>query len=294
LAVIDPTPYPSDDPEEPIFLLATGWRTGSALLQRILATDPSVFLWGEPFGRLALLPRLAAATCAFDSEWPTKGIWCPDAGPDHRSPAEWVTNLFPPGKDFRSAVRQFLLCWCAEPARRTGHRRWGFKDVRLGAAEAVLLRWAFPRAKFVVLTRHPFAAYRSASRANPPGRPWGMFARWPDRPVTGAAPFARHWNALATSWIGTTVPHTLVKYEDVVAGTFDFRKLETTLGLKFDEAAALAVKVGGTPDRSPLRRYEKEIVTANAKKGMATFQYDNTIPNRAHSCPPRCLFRRTH
>lgn len=275
LAVIDPSDPDPDDPEEPIFILATGWRTGSALLQRVLATDPSLFVWGEPFGRIALLPRLAAAVCACDSEWPAKGIFCPGAGPDHHSPAEWLTNLFPPGKDFRTALRQFLLTWCAEPARRTGHKWWGIKEVRFGAAEAVLLRWVFPRAKFVVLTRHPFAAYRSASRANPPGRPWGMFARWPDYPVTGAAPFARHWDTLATSWAGSTLPHTLLKYEDVIAGTFDFRKLEATLGLTLDEKAALAVKVGGTPDRSSLRSFEKAVVAANAKRGMKSFHYDN-------------------
>src|SRR5262245_45371815 len=95
LAAIDPSPPPDHDPEEPVFLLATGWRTGSALVQRILATDPSLFLWGEPFGRVAILPRLTHALCAFDGEWPPRATWCPDPGPDHASPAEWVTNLFP-------------------------------------------------------------------------------------------------------------------------------------------------------------------------------------------------------
>ena len=38
------------DTESPIFLLATGWRTGSTLLQRILVTDPHLLLWGEPLG----------------------------------------------------------------------------------------------------------------------------------------------------------------------------------------------------------------------------------------------------
>src|ERR1700759_2808533 len=36
--------------EAPIFLLSTGWRAGSTLLQRILVTDPSLLLWGEPLG----------------------------------------------------------------------------------------------------------------------------------------------------------------------------------------------------------------------------------------------------
>jgi Sulfotransferase family len=276
LAVIDPSPPPTDDPERPIFLLATGWRTGSGLMQRILGTDPSVFLWGEPFGRLALVPRLAEAVRAFDGDWPAKGIWCPDAGPDHHSAAEWVTTQFPPGKDFRAAVRQFLLTWWVEPARRTGQHRWGIKDVRLGAAEAALLQWAFPCAAFVVLTRHPYAAYRSASRANPPRHAWDMYARWPNRPIEGAAPFARHWDALASSWIGSDVRYSLVKYEDVISGTFDFRKLESNLGLKLNERAALAVNIGGTPDRSPLRSYERAIVGSNAKRGMKAFHYDNS------------------
>ena len=40
------------DREAPIFLLATGWRSGSTLLQRILVTDPHVLLWGEPLKSL--------------------------------------------------------------------------------------------------------------------------------------------------------------------------------------------------------------------------------------------------
>jgi len=47
------------------------------------------------------------------------------------------------------------------------------------------------------------------------------------------------------------------------------------LGLKLDEKAALAVQIGGTPDRTPLRGYERAIVAANAKRGMAAYQYDS-------------------
>src|SRR5215472_3770387 len=31
--------------DAPIFLLATGWRTGSTLLQRVFATDARLLLW---------------------------------------------------------------------------------------------------------------------------------------------------------------------------------------------------------------------------------------------------------
>jgi hypothetical protein len=102
-----------------------------------------------------------------------------------------------------------------------------------------------------------------------------MFARWPDRPIDGAAPFARHWDSLATSWIDSAIPHSPVKYEDVAAGSYDFRKLEATLGLKLDEKTALAVQIGGTPDRTSLRSYERAIVAANAARGLAAYQYDS-------------------
>ena len=52
--------YEEDDAESesPIFLLATSWRSGSTLLQRILVTDRRVMLWGEPLGEMALVSEL--------------------------------------------------------------------------------------------------------------------------------------------------------------------------------------------------------------------------------------------
>jgi hypothetical protein len=32
--------------DQPIFVCAVGWRSGSTLLQRLLMTDPSVLVWG--------------------------------------------------------------------------------------------------------------------------------------------------------------------------------------------------------------------------------------------------------
>ena len=48
-------PDAKSDTESPIFLLSTGWRAGSTLLQRILVTDPRLLLWGEPLGDMILL-----------------------------------------------------------------------------------------------------------------------------------------------------------------------------------------------------------------------------------------------
>jgi hypothetical protein len=58
LSALDFGAKEDDGNESPIFLLSTGWRSGSTLLQRILVTDPSVLLWGEPLGEMALISQI--------------------------------------------------------------------------------------------------------------------------------------------------------------------------------------------------------------------------------------------
>ena len=187
----------------------------------------------------------------------------------------WIANLFPHGADFRAALRDFIVRWLGAPARRMGFKRWGIKEVRLGSAEARLLTWLFPKASIIVLTRHPHDAYRSVSRAFPPGVPWGMFSRWPELPLTGAVSFARHWNGLTTSWLRPLAEEntTLVRYEDVVNGRTDFRRLESRLGLQLAEQKALDVNVGGTADRGGLRAFERWLITREASEGMDGLGY---------------------
>src|SRR4051812_29224264 len=54
--------------EEPVFILASGWRTGSTLLQRLIVR--TCFLWGEPFGHTWLIDSLAAPLRCFTDSWP--------------------------------------------------------------------------------------------------------------------------------------------------------------------------------------------------------------------------------
>jgi hypothetical protein len=222
-----------DVTEQPVFLLATGWRTGSTLMQRILMTDPRLLLWGEPLGRMALIPRVTEAVCALCQEWPKPDHWI-----DHHEgelPTSWVANLFPPLSDLRCGLRQWLNHWLGAPARERGFQRWGLKEVRLAAADAYVLRWLFPGARFVILVRHPCDAYRSAIRSFPQLRLW---YRWPDRAVDSIEAYARHWNRLARSWLDLPEDfgHTVLKYEDVVQGEVDFRAMERLLGLKLEES----------------------------------------------------------
>ena len=64
---------PPDD--DPIFVCAIGWRCGSTLLQRILMTDPRVFIWGEPLDRLGLLSRLTDMVAEVGALWKHLHFW---------------------------------------------------------------------------------------------------------------------------------------------------------------------------------------------------------------------------
>lgn len=224
---------------------------------------------------MALLPQITAALCVINRQWPQKDFWIPADVTAASLPTRWIANMFPLGEDLRMALRGLLLCWMREPASRMGFRRWGMKEVRLGAAEARLLTWLFPEARIVMLVRHPFDAYRSISRAIQPGLPWNMFSRWPSHPVNGVVSFARHWNALTTSWLSPLAGENtvVVRYEDLVAGRVDFRSLEAHLGLKLHEERALGARVGGTPDLGALHAYERWLIAREAREGMQAFGY---------------------
>jgi hypothetical protein len=259
------------DAEAPIFLLSNGWRAGSTLLQRILVTDSRLFLWGEPLGDMTIVPSLAemlgrSLNPRNLQEWKDQ----PDPSSLKLS-TSWVANLYPSGRDFRCALRSLFDRWLSEPARHLGYFRWGFKEVRLGATEAVLLHWLYPHAKFVVISRHPYDAYRSLADAR-----WGLvYYRHPDVPAESAASFARHWNRLAVSWssLPPGFPSVHIKYEDLIAGKVDFRKLETWLGLEIREEEALSASVGGTAKRAKISWYERWIIAREASEGMKALGY---------------------
>jgi hypothetical protein len=93
--------------------------------------------------------------------------------------------------------------------------------------------------------------------------------------VDSAASFARHWNRLAVSWssLPAGFPSVHIKYEDLIAGSVDFRKLESWLGIEVKESVALSVSVGGTAKRSNLSWYERLIIAREAGEGMRLSGY---------------------
>ena len=273
LAILDNSGRVCDDSEteSPIFLLATGWRSGSTPLQRILVTDPSVLLWGEPLGEMALISALATALARLSS-FPGLAERCAEKdGPFSALATSWIASLYPPGKDLRSGLLALFDQWLGQSARSRGFQRWGLKEVRLGATEATLLHWLYPKAKFVLLSRNPYDCYRSLSDSG-----WHhLYHSRPDIRVDSAAALARHWNRIALSWseLAPGFPAFRIGYEDLVGGRIDFRKLESWLGVKLDEDLALSAYVGSTARRHQLSLCERWIVSWEAAPGMRALGY---------------------
>lgn len=261
--------------ESPIFVLATGWRSGSTLLQRILVTDPELLLWGEPLGEITPIPEIAKMISRMSNYPELKNLCARDHLSSSVMVTSWIGALYPPVDDFRLGLRKLFDRWLGGPARQRGFQRWGFKEVRLGATEASLLHWLYPHAKFVILSRHPYDCYQSLSDAG-----WHhVYFRRPDVRVDSAAGFARHWNRVARSWseLPAAFPAFHLKYEDLVSGRVDFRRLESWLGLRIREKEALSTVVRHTAFRQQLSWYERLIISRYAEPGMRALGYTPSL-----------------
>lgn len=255
------------DKECPVFLLATGWRTGSTLVQRILATDHRLLLWGEPYGRYGMLPGFTDALSKMSNAPIGDQVFSlPGTQSMEKS---WIANLYPTMADLRLALQAFICQIFKQPAIEQGFARWGLKEVRLDFHDAVMLHWLFPAAKFLVVTRNPLNAYRSAIGLG------NLYKTWPDGLVDNPLAYGRHWNSLAMSWVSApeSFPRRIVRLEDIQSAQIDFDELQTFLELDITPSNATGKKIGATIDAVQLTKMDKVIIRRACSSGMLEYGY---------------------
>jgi hypothetical protein len=239
----EPEPLPPGG--EPVFMLASTWRSGSTLVQRLLVSSGELLMWGEPYDRAGLVRRLAESTMAFDEEWPPAPFIVDPANPP--SAERWIANAYPAPEDLLAAHRALLDRLFAEPARRYGFRRWGLKEVRIGGEHALYLRRIYPDARFVFLHRNPydaFLSYRLLHEIRSHSHWW--YHRWPDHQVKTATQFGEMWNRLTSSFLehAKGVGATVIAYEDIVLGS-GAERLAGATGIDIDQSV-LRNRIGAT------------------------------------------------
>ncbi len=226
--------------DEPVFVLAAGWRSGSTMLQRMLLRH--CLVWGEPYGPHGLLARLAESLSFFWLNWPPEDFFIHHPHWDGDLPAKWTANLYPSPEHLGRAHADFFLDLFAQPAREHGYERWGMKAVRYGIAHAVYLHWLFPRARFLFLVRSPYDCWSSYRRAGA-----SVVRFFPEPQIKTPEQFGQHWLELAGGFVQGCgeVGGLLLRYEDVVAAA-DFTPLQNYLGFPVD-LDARDVRVGASP-----------------------------------------------
>ena len=192
----------------PLLVLAAGQRCGSTLVQRLLCSHPRVRVWGEHAG--ALRQVLTAAQ--------RLRLWSDSRGMAGRRELEsagyngFIANLTPQRSQIDKACVDFIETLFAAPARDEGRPVWGFKEVRYGLPDVLMLRDLFPRLRVVLVVRDPRDVLRSLDE-------WETLGGW-NRVNTEES--LRNWHQVAGSFVGSdTDPHLRsfilrVRYEDLV------------------------------------------------------------------------------
>src|SRR5215468_7019722 len=87
----------------PIFILATGHRCGSTLIQRLLNSHRDILIWGEQRGHLnQFLPEYRALLRFCDQQKPLRNVYL-TKGYDH-----FLANLMPSDEQVRDAAVAYL------------------------------------------------------------------------------------------------------------------------------------------------------------------------------------------
>lgn len=272
------------DDEQPVFVLSSGWRSGSTLLQRmIMENRKDLLMWGEPFPHCNIHDGLVNQFRAFTTHWPPTPYFL--SGMKLQDPSDtWVANLYPDVDDLLKAHRSFHHTLFAEPAHRAGWKSWGLKEVRLTIDHATYLRVLYPKCKIILLYRNPYDAYLSYSH-------WDVtvFRTWPDRFVSTPYAFGRNWAELTRGYLEghERVDALLVRYEDLDRADAVAR-IQSYLGWPVPRSSDMRKirepvysKAARKPKRKSLRATERVMLNLAARTVLRAAGYGK----QSHSDP---------
>lgn len=247
----------------PVFVFGCAWRSGSTLLQRLINSSREVLVWGENAAMTGFLMRIQDNL----SRWSSL-IERQHKNYETHLDNGWIANLNPaPPEPALEASRSYFLSYYCAATLKLGYERWGFKEVRHGAAHAKFLLECFPRGRVVFLLRDP----RDVLASNA-GNHWY-------REVGGARGVTRRWLRNTESFSVISDPRILtVRFEDICGhSAAAARQLEDHLQLSLGsiDLGVLRHRVRGSRD---LPRTGKEEADALGSEGMhalaKAFGYD--------------------
>ncbi|MEP4079128.1 sulfotransferase family protein [Haloferula sp.] len=153
--------------DAPIFLLGSGQRCGSTLLQRLLNSCEGVLLWGEHHGVLNTLVSINDELLAWEKKFEgnRKGFLNSDQD-------LFLPNMIPEDHEIRTAALAYVVNLFGLPSAKLGSPVWGFKEVRYGAVIAMFLQDLFPKARIIHLTRDVRDCFLSMKRWEDSDEEW--------------------------------------------------------------------------------------------------------------------------
>ncbi len=278
----------SQSTHAPIVLMASGYRSGSTLVQRMFSRD--CLIWGEPYGEGGLLDSAPDLIRRLRDGWPDQGFFHTREDVRPRSD-RFIANLYPSPQRLLDSYVCFFESLFVQSANEAGMERWGIKTVRYTADHAHFLRWLFPQAHFLFLVRSPYDAFRSY-QAIRHQRNVVWFNRWPDRLLDTLA-FGSHWRKLVSSFLQqqAALDAELIRYEDVISGRCDLSALASQFGTSIDRQA-LNSNPGGWPQPEASLDVEQLEILRQQVEPLAeqlgyTFANEPAVPVPDGAVPPR-------